>query len=241
MFKGAIRAIAIGVLGVAILVAVILSPFFIAAAGKHTSLDWNFLSAVGQSYGAASALLSGVALCVLAVSVRVQVQQTTVSQLQAARSMQLDLIRMAVEDPEYRAVLGEDLMSLGSSRWKEHTYLNLWIMYLQMAYLTGAFDDDGVRRALKGEFFNGVAGRRYWPVARVAFRAEASTRQHSRFLLLVEETYQDVCAESDSKEGEPNGEVGCRGSKPCPTSSLSQALGLVVAGVAVWHSVRRKI
>jgi hypothetical protein len=234
MAKGVYRA-AVPLLFVGVLAAVILSPLLFIITEPWLSPDWGHLSEIGQSYGAASALLAGIAFCALAVSIRIQTKQTRVSQLQAARSMQFDLIKMAIQDPDYRAVLGNDLLHLGERRWKEHTYLNLWIMYLQMAYLTGAYDEDGIRRALREEFFNGQPGLDYWPVARGAFRAEAMTKEHSRFYNLVEEAY----AASSAKEvmfrsnGALSGNSSAVPTDPPDASARSQLVNLGIAALVV--------
>ncbi len=174
--------------------AVVLSPMALDAAAGSLGVDWARLSEVGQSYGAASALLAAIALCVVAYSAWLQVRQTQVSQLQSARTLQLELLRMAIERPEYRSVLGDDLLRLDAQRWREHIYMNLWIMYLQMAFITGALDEEGVRRILAGELFNGTAGIEYWPLARPAFQAEAASRRHQRFVRLVDEEHAKATA-----------------------------------------------
>jgi hypothetical protein len=212
---------------------VVLSPLGLEFASSWRSFNWNRLSAIGQSYQAAAALLAALALCALAVSIRLQVRQTRVSQLQAARTMQLDLIRMAIQDPEYRRVLGQELLDLGMTRWKEHTYLNLWIMYLQMAYLTGAYDDTGIRRVLTDEFFNGASGLRYWPVARKAFDAEATTRRHRRFFDLVEAAYLVAASRETSEESSAVTAAPAPGTQQKITSSMSRSRLLLVLTLGV--------
>ena len=72
----------------ALVVLVLMSPFavrWIASSGR----DWGLLSSVGETYGFAAALLAGLAFVAIAISLYYQARQTTVAQLQAARTYQL--------------------------------------------------------------------------------------------------------------------------------------------------------
>jgi len=172
-----------------VLAGVALSPILLAWLGAWLKFDVTLASQVGSGYGAASALLSAVALCVVAFTAVLQVRQTRIGQLQASRSLQLELLRMAMDQPQFRTVLGDDFKSLSPTAWREHAYLNLWMMYLQMAYLTGAINAAGVRRVALDELFANQKGIDYWAAADSSFEAEASTRAHRRFIAILRSAY----------------------------------------------------
>ena len=176
---------------VGVLIGVVLSPLLLARFATLFQFDAGVAAQVGGSYGAASALLSAIALCMVALSALLQVRQTRIGQLQASRTLQLELLRMAMDKPEYRSVLGDEFKALTPTAWREHAYLNLWVMYLQMAFLTGAVSAAGVYRIALGEVFGSRKGLDYWTTAEPSFRAEASTRGHKRFLGIL----RRACAE----------------------------------------------
>ena len=192
----------------------IISPLLLDVLSVRLNIDSQRVSELGQSYGAASALLSAAALGVLAVSTVVQIRQTKVGQLHAVRSFQLELLRMALDNPEYREALGVDLNALNVSEWRRHAYLNLWVMYFQMNFLIGAIDEPGLRRFLSGEFFNGPLGIGYWTRSRSAIAAEGGTRRHKLFVRITEDEYEKaiarapVAASTSKHDGESTAIIG---------------------------------
>jgi hypothetical protein len=198
------RLLVIMLFGSFITFMVIFSPILLEIITPLLKINTQKVSELGQSYGAISALLSAVALCVLAGSTVVQASQTRINQLHSARSFQLELLRMALDNPDYRETLGVDLSKLGTQQWRHHAYLNLWMMYLQMNFLTGATDEQGARRFLSAEFFNGPLGLEFWKRARAAFEGESSTRQQRRFFRVVDEEYNKGVSRSSVR---PNAET----------------------------------
>jgi hypothetical protein len=175
---------------VSVLIGVALSPILIAELGRLFEFDAKYASRLGGAYGAASALLSAIALCGVAFATFLQVRQMHIGQLHAVRALQLELLRIAMEKPEYRAMLGDGFKSLSPAAWREHAYLNLWVMYLQMGFLTGAISEGGVRRIVHGEIFASGRGLGYWTTVEPSFRAEAATRKHRRFVTILCEEHE---------------------------------------------------
>lgn len=182
------------VAAVAVLAGLALSPLLLTWFAAELKLNTELASQVGGSYGAVSALLSALALCVVALSAILQIRQTRVGQLQASRSLQLELLRMAMEKPEYRGMLGDGFRSLTPTAWREHAYLNLWLMYLQMGYLTGAIGDEGVRRVVSSEMFASARGLEFWERAAASYLAEATGRRHRKFVALVTAAHAEAVA-----------------------------------------------
>jgi hypothetical protein len=179
---------AAGLTGVAV-VLVVLSPLMVDWLGRHLRVDAQLVNQIGESYGAISALLSGIGLCLVGISTFLQMRQTEIGRLHAVRALQLDLLRMSLDEPEYRVALGVNLSSLNETAWRRHAYVNLWMMYLQMNYLACGMQEQGLRKILEGELFAGDAGKGYWQRARAVFIAEAISRRHRDFVRIVDDVY----------------------------------------------------
>jgi hypothetical protein len=91
---------------VAVLALVILSPFALALLANEDGVDWNSLSTVGQTYGAVSAVIAVLALGGVAASLVVQNREAKANREQALRVLHTDLLRMAMDNPEYMGLLG---------------------------------------------------------------------------------------------------------------------------------------
>lgn len=165
---------------------VIGSPF-IASWIAGTKLDWAELGNVGEVYGLTSAILSGFAFLSIFVTLTYQVRQTATTQQQAARSMQLELYRLAYEYPDLKQGWRDD--DLPHSEWRLRTYINLIIMYLRMLYLTGAINERELRRTLANRFRT-QPGKDFWRSSRSAFMDTYATRKEKKFVIIADEEYQ---------------------------------------------------
>lgn len=172
-----------------VIAGVVLSPIILQFFGKLLPLDVDYLAKLGGSYAAASAILSGLSLFILAIGGIYQVRQIQIAQLHSARSMQLELLRMSLESPHYRAALGDPFQAKSEEEWRLHAYLNLWTMYFQMAFLTGAIEAEGVRSWVRTELFNSDHGRNFWRDARAAYLSEQKSRKHKTFFNILEDEY----------------------------------------------------
>jgi uncharacterized membrane protein len=76
-----------------------LSPIALGLYEGATS-EWERLSFIGQTYGAASAVLSVLALIGVVVTLRVQARETRLAREEARRAAIGDLLRMAMDDPD---------------------------------------------------------------------------------------------------------------------------------------------
>lgn len=180
---------------VALLVA---SPLALEPIGKALVEDPDFVSKIGSSYGAISALISAISLFILAIGSLLQSRQTEIAQLQAARVMQLELLKLSLQNPAYRHALGEHIGEKSSGEWRAHAYLNLWMMHFQMSFITGAINEEGLRAWLRREFFGGKPGLDFWYEIKSAAKSEASTRKHRQFIAIVDGEYERAlnCTES---------------------------------------------
>src|SRR5207249_17958 len=73
-----------------------------------TSFDWTRLGDIGQAYGAASAILAGVALIGVALSLLLQSRQHRAETISAARERHLEIVKLALKDPALAACWGAE-------------------------------------------------------------------------------------------------------------------------------------
>jgi hypothetical protein len=181
----------------ALVILVFASPFavrWIAESGK----DWSLLSSVGQTYGFAAALLAGLAFAAIAISLFYQARQTTVAQLQAARTFQLELFRLAYEHPDLQDTwYRSDELPLGE--WRKRTYINLVFMYLRMSYLMREITDAGLHRSMANRFRTQL-GRTYWLGARQAFETGIKDSRDKRFFQIADHEYEEAIQNTPLKE-----------------------------------------
>jgi uncharacterized protein DUF6082 len=151
--------------------------------------DWDRLSLIGQTYGAASALLSVLALIGIAVSLLYQAREHKANREQALRSSHMDLMQKAMEDPLYARVWGP-LMAPGDfDSQREHLYVNLIISHWEMEFGLGALSEAHLR-AIANAVFLGEAGQRYWEASRPVRMISSMGRRERRFHQILDEEFR---------------------------------------------------
>ena len=174
-------------LTIALISLVLASPFAVGWISGSRE-NWSTLSDVGQTYGFAAALLSGLAFLGIAISIFYQGRQITVSQLQATRTLQLELLKLAYEQPDLRESWGRSL-DIPYPEWRKRTYMNLIFMYLRMGYVMHETTDASLHRMMANRFDTQI-GREYWTNARLAFEAGARSRRDRSFFRITDQEYE---------------------------------------------------
>ena len=82
------------------IILILLSPLGLEKLSAIKGIDWIRLSDVGQTYGAASALVAGIALVGVVISIVLQMRSLAVSRIQMARAFHFDLIKFSIENPQ---------------------------------------------------------------------------------------------------------------------------------------------
>lgn len=158
-------------LSVSLVIAIVLlSPALLLLLG-NLNVDWNRMSAIGQSYTGAATLLSGAALLGIIVTIRQQATQTAIMQGQATRSFQNELLRMAMTDPLYASVVPVE--SLGSSDHdtvRRFFYVTQWMRYIEFSYLSGDLGPAEANFVLHN-FLRVADNRAWWKHARAEWVA----------------------------------------------------------------------
>ena len=175
----------------AIVALTIVSPLILDWGVTRFSFDPSSASELGQSYGAVSALISAFALGFVIRSLFVQRRQTDVMQGHNSRMMQLELLKLAIENPSLRIAFGPTYGEGASeSDFAIHSYVNLWFRYQQMNYVQGEESEAGLRHALSETFFAGETGREVWSKVFLAFEAEADNPRKRKFVEIVQAEFE---------------------------------------------------
>ena len=142
---------------------------------------------LGQAYGAASAMIAGLALFVVAASVYVQHRQLKAMEIQSLAEFNEELVSLAMENPRYRQCWGsrmsppdipEDLFYYCGK------VMRVWIT----AWELGKIDESQAREYLQ-KFFDSEVPRRYWKANGVWHRGGQRPNRRHRFMDLVNEEY----------------------------------------------------
>ena len=136
--------------------------------------------------------VAGLALLTIGISLFQGRRQTRIAQLQAARTTQLELFKLAYEYPDLQEGWGRSV-DLPYEEWRKRTYLNLIFMYLRMNYAMREMDDDGLRRTLANRFRT-QPGRDHWQSSRDAFSTESTDRRDRRFARIADDEYAKALA-----------------------------------------------
>ena len=173
---------------------VVLSPLALKRVGSIPGVDWTQLSYIGQTYGAASALLTGLALIGVVGSIAFQARAIRADREQASREHHAHLVEMALEDPAYQRCWGSDPRAHASpDDYRQQVYLNLIMTYWERDYVMGGFHERALRHAA-ARLFRGEAGRRFWAESGEIRAETADTRRARRFCRIVDEEYQNALA-----------------------------------------------
>lgn len=168
---------------------VVFSPLALGGLGGLAG-DWDRLSLIGQTYGAASALLSVIALTGVGASLILQSRENRANREQALRTSHAELMRLAMDDPAY-AEIWAPLNPPGSFEvQRQHMYVNLVVSHWEMEYGLGALTDRHLR-VIARAVLSTPAGQRYWQVARPVRVTSSVGRHERRFNKILEEEYRN--------------------------------------------------
>ncbi|WP_131101350.1 DUF6082 family protein [Streptomonospora litoralis] len=156
---------------------------------RGISGDWEGLSVVGQTYGAASALLAGLALVGVVATLVVQARETRMARELALRDSNSELLRMAMENEEYAECWGANMSATGSKAQRQSMYTNMIVSQWEMAFDSRAVNDEHVR-TLARNLFVGPVGWEYWNRVREVRLHTAGTRRSRRFHRILDEEFQ---------------------------------------------------
>jgi hypothetical protein len=171
--------VVIGLIGV--------SPWALRGFGGPTG-HWERLSFIGQTYGAASALLAVFALIGIVATLAFQARDTKIAREEARRSAVGELLRMAMDDPALDAAWGPVPEGEDRTARRQLMYINMILSEWQMSFETKALGEIRLR-AISREMFSGHPGRAFWREARDVRLATSENRRAHRFHEILDEEY----------------------------------------------------
>ncbi|WP_051301112.1 DUF6082 family protein [Actinomadura rifamycini] len=224
----------------ATIVLVILSPFVLRELFAGSAVDWPLLSNIGQTYGAVSALLAAGALALLGFSVALQAREVRHAREQAARTAQFELMRVMLDDPVYREVVGWSARDgLAPDDFRRDLYINLLLNWWRMRWEFKDMSEAEVRYAARGDLFSGNAGRDYWRRRGEARLSFVANRRARRFEKIFAEEYEAAVAAGPVGPTPARSEAA-RGAASRRAGAAVVALGAgAVAGMA-WRVLARR-
>jgi hypothetical protein len=151
-------------------------------------LRWelNQLDDFGTRLAVLSTVVSSLALIGVATSLFLQLRQLRASQAQTDRLMQIEIIKLVIDNPEFvaatDAVTGPESARLGA-------YINYQFSFLRHSFLARTSTEKAIRWQLKRQFSLDFRCT-WWAGAREIYQADASNRRGRHFLAIAEEEYQ---------------------------------------------------
>lgn len=162
MIRNVLYRLVLTILTVGGITLILISPLGLQRFATVKRVNWAQLSNIGQTYGAVSALLAGIALAGVAISLLLQSRGLALSRAQVMRTFHLDLIRFSIENPRLIQSWGyapssgatlEDIQRAG--------FVNMLVSFWVTSYRIGTISADELRADFQ-VLFNGDAGRQWW-------------------------------------------------------------------------------
>jgi len=182
--------VAWSVAAAAMLAAISATPFLLNAAAP-TSVNWDRLSSVSQTYSALSILFSAAALVGVAASITYQARQTRIQNEEAHRSSHRDLTVLTLSDPDFLTCWEPPNTPVTEQRWRQFLVSNLIVSMWSTDFRLNLLDEQGAR-AVAYQHFRGEIGRAYWANSGTSWHHISdgtSDRRLRRFVKILDEAY----------------------------------------------------
>ncbi|BCY12723.1 hypothetical protein L3i22_078110 [Actinoplanes sp. L3-i22] len=149
--------------------------------------DWSRVSDIGQAYGAASAVISTLALGGVLVGLVVQYRQYAAARLQSLKDNTRDVVRMAMEDPFLQQCWGGRIAPPGMEE-RAFSYCNMVMNAWKAAWELNDLSEAQARSYL-ANFFDSEVPREFWRMHGDWHLRVKPTNRRERFLAIVDEEY----------------------------------------------------
>ncbi|MGI5161913.1 DUF6082 family protein [Microbispora sp. CA-102843] len=199
-------------------------------------VDWEQLSYIGQTYGAASAIFSALALTGVAASLILQARQARAARKEIERNHHFQLMEMAINNRELLACWGALDSEHEARILRQQLYLNLIVSYWEMMYEVGETSTQMLRSHAQTALFSQRLGYDFWTDTRMARLAVANNARKRRFWQIIDEEYRAVRSSRTvpSKTSRP------RRNRPSPSALASIAVVATTAAYWAVEVLRRK-
>lgn len=185
-FQRISSAIVISFVALILIAGIIFSPIALQHLAAHR-FNWAQLSNVGQSYGAASAILSALAIIGVSFTLIVQARQSKENRNYYIREMHTDLLRIGMADDRLLEAWGNIRVPKGFDR-DLAVYENLIMNYFSSLYQTRTTSQEEIREHVR-TIFDGAVGREYWKANRHIWLGYGKGRR-KQLAKIIESEYQ---------------------------------------------------
>jgi hypothetical protein len=145
-----------------------------------------------------STLISSVALAGVAISLLLQARQVRITQLQVSRAAQLELIKMALDNPTMASA------AVGISNpdsYAKYVFLNWQFKHFELGYEIKTMSAENVRQSV-AQLFENETPREWWSLARQSYEEGPVSRRGKQFFAIVDGEFRRL-TESPSSTSDP--------------------------------------
>jgi hypothetical protein len=167
---------------VAVLTVIVLSPLLFVVIARRTS-QWPELADVGSAYGGVAAVLSGVALVGIALSLLFQWRQTVSTQILSLRQHHFELVKLGIADPR---LLSHDEPADDAEATLRRLHYNLWVAQWAMLWDLRQCDESYLRQ-VAAELFAHRTARAWWQAHGRTWSAKPTRRRQRFYEILTSE------------------------------------------------------
>lgn len=223
---------------------VLLSPFILIWVGAVRAEDWNRLSAIGQTYGAASAVLSALALGGIAVSLIVQSRDGRAQQATSVREFHRELLELTSLEPHrllpcWGWTLGEDI---SEDFARQIMFAHMICNYMALGYELDVTSETQLRQLTLKHFFDSEIGREYWERMGRETSSGRTSKMIQRFTAIAEDEYRKA-VEAGPPAIQRGSTAAVDSSRPVRVPKRSRGLltaagaaaGMIMVGAKVVH------
>jgi hypothetical protein len=237
-FKRTVTATVLILLVVATITLVVLSPWGLRILAGARGMNWPELSNIGQSYSAAAALLSALALIGVALSLLAQNRDSRVALEQAIRSQHRDLVRMGFDSPLMWVISGSRGLRSEDPELRalQRRYANLWVQHWASMYELGVMSETAVRTELRRSLFSGDVGRDYWANTSASSYYNG-TRRVRRYYKIVNDEYNKAVSAGPPEKINPKSIRSSAGPKASSLAPSASIIGLSAAADAALATI----
>jgi hypothetical protein len=162
-----------------------------------SALPWDRLANIGDAYGGASALLSGLALCGVGASLIFQQRQVRQELAGLDRQQHMELLKLAIDNPELISVLDADAPHREDAR--AEIYANSTMMYWLAIWELGEIDEQELR-GMASAMFGSELTRGWWQRVGDQWIGTRIRPDRVRFLEMVSEECTAAAASVDGTD-----------------------------------------
>jgi hypothetical protein len=140
---------------------ILISPLGLESLSRIGGVDWPELSNIGQTYGAASAIVSGIALIGVSASLIFQSRALALSNDQAMRTFHMELLRLSIDNPILADCWGTRNRAQTEDEFRQFIYSNMIVSFWFTTHKAGSLSEPDLRHNAY-LMFQGRVGRQWW-------------------------------------------------------------------------------